>query len=63
MVIADVLGLNPNIAHDLSLQSLRKSCNVPTKKIISVAEFLLKSNYFDFNENFAGKRQDHLFWN
>ena len=51
-----VVGLYPNIPLDLSLQSLKKQLNeagiskVPTKEIILMAEFVLKNNYFEFNE-------------
>ena len=56
LVTADVIGLYPNIPHNLGLQSLRKwlnetgICKVPTEEIISMAEFVLKNNYFEFNE-------------
>ena len=52
LVTADVVGFYPNIPHDLGLQSLRKRLNetgiykVPTEEIISMAEFVLKNNYF-----------------
>ena len=50
LVTAEVIGLYPNIPYDLGLHSLRKRFNetgiskVPT-------EFVLKNNYFEFNEN------------
>ena len=56
LVTADVVGFYPNIPHDLGLQSLRKRlnetgiCKVSTEEIISMAEFVLKNNYFEFNE-------------
>ena len=56
LLTADVVGLYPNIPHDLSLQSLRKKlsetgiCKVHTEEIISMTEFVLKNNYFEFNE-------------
>ena len=56
LVIADVVGHYPNISRDLGLQSLRKMfnqtgiCKVPAEEIISMAEFVLKNNYFEFNE-------------
>ena len=56
LVTADVVGLYPNIPHYLDLQSLRKKlnetgiCKVPTEEIISMAEFVLKNNYFEFKE-------------
>ena len=56
LVTADVVGLYPKNPHDLGLQSLRKRlsereiCKVPTEEIISMAEFVLKNNCFEFNE-------------
>ena len=56
LVTANVVGLYPNITHHLSLQSLRKRlnetgiCKVHTEEIISMAEFVLQNNYFEFNE-------------
>ena len=55
-VTAGVAGLYPNISHHLSMQSLRKRlnetsiCKVATEEIISIAEFVLKNNYFEFNK-------------
>ena len=48
LVTAEVVGLYPNISHNLGLQSLRRRlnetsiCKLPTKEIISMAEFVLK---------------------
>ena len=56
MVTAHVVGLYPNIPRDLGLQSLSKRvnetgiCKVLTEEIISMAEFALKNNFFEFNE-------------
>ena len=56
LVTTDVVGLYPNIPHDFGLQSLRKRlnktgiCKLPTEEIISMAEFVLKNNYLEFNE-------------
>ena len=50
------MGLSPNIPHNLDLQSLRKRlnekgiCKVSIEEIISMAEFVLKNNYFELNE-------------
>ena len=55
LVAADVVGLYPNIPHNLGLQSLRKRlnetgiCKVPTEEIILIAETIFKNNYFEFN--------------
>ena len=56
LITADVVGLCRNIPHDLGLQSSRKRlnetgiCKVPTEEIISMAQFVLKNNYFEFNK-------------
>ena len=56
LVTAGVVGLYPNILHNLGLQSLRKRlnetgiCKLPTEEIISLEEFVLKNNYLEFNE-------------
>ena len=56
LVTADVGGLYPNIPRDLRLQSLRQRLNetgiskVLTEEIISMAEFVLKNSYFEFNK-------------
>ena len=66
LVTADVVGLYHNIPHGLGLQFLRKRlnktcvCKVPTKEIISMAGFLLKNNYFEFNEKFKSKYHEQL---
>ena len=58
LVTADVFGLYLKIPHYLGVQSLRKRlnetgiCKALTKDIISMAEFVLKNNYFEFNEEF-----------
>ena len=65
-VTADVVGLYPNIPHDMGLQYLRKRlnetiiCKVSTEEISTMTEFVLKNNYFEFNEKFASKYQEHL---
>ena len=66
LVIAGVVGLYPNILHNLGLQSLRKRlnetgiCKLPTEEIISLEEFVLKNNYVEFNEKFASIYQEQL---
>ena len=48
LVTAGVLGLYPNILHNLGLQFLRKRlnqtgiCKLPTEEMISMEEFVLK---------------------
>ena len=58
LITADVVGLYPKISHNLGIQALRKRFNetdifkVFTEKIVSMAEFVLKNNFFEFNEKF-----------
>ena len=52
----DVVGLYPNIPHDEGLSALRKRLNerdkkdVSTDTLVELAELVLKSNIFNFNE-------------
>ena len=52
LVTADVVGLYPSIPHKARLKALknalekREQNNIPTKKLISVAKFVLKNNFF-----------------
>ena len=58
LVTADVVGLYPSIPHDGGLEVLRKQYDkfkekmVPTEDIIKMADFLLRSNLFEFECNF-----------
>ena len=53
-VTADVAGLNPSIPHKTGLKTLknalekREQKHIPTEKLINMAEFVLKSNLFEF---------------
>ena len=55
LVTADVVGLYPSIPHKARLKTLKNALekrdqnNIPTKKLISVAKFVLKNNFFQFN--------------
>ena len=55
LVTADVVGLYPNIPHDLGLKALREALakrenkTVATDELVKMAEFVLKNNYFEFN--------------
>ena len=55
LVTADVVGLYPNIPHDLGLKALREALakrenkSVATDELVKMAEFVLKNNYFEFN--------------
>ena len=52
LVTADVVSLYPSIPHKARLKALknalekREQNNIPTKKLISVAKFVLKNNFF-----------------
>ena len=54
---ADVVGLYPNIPHDVGLKALkhaldkREQKKIPTEDLLNMAEFVLKSNFFEFNGN------------
>ena len=54
MVTADVVGLYPNIPHEVSLRALREALDkrdektIPTEELLKMAEFVLKNNYFEF---------------
>ena len=56
LVTADVVGLYPSIPHQAGLEALRealdkrKTHKVPTSKLIKMAEFVLKNNYFQFSD-------------
>ena len=55
LVTADVVGLYPNIPHDVGLAALREALDsreskkIPTEDLVRMAEFVLKNNYFEFN--------------
>ena len=55
LVTADVVGLYPSIPHKAGLQALKNILekidqkHIPTEKLISMAEFVLKNNFFEFN--------------
>ena len=49
------MGLYTSIPHKAGLKALKnalhkgKQKHIPTEKLISMAEFLLKNNFFEFN--------------
>ena len=65
LVKTNVVGVSPNICHDLGLQSLRKRlnettiCKVLIEEIISMAEFVLIIT-LNLMKNFASKDQEQL---
>ena len=56
LVIADVVGLYPSITH-VALKALKQALDkreqkkIPTEDLLNMAEFVLKSNFFEFNGN------------
>ena len=56
MVTADVVGLYSSIPHQAGLEALRTALDkkntykVPTYKLVKMAEFVLKNNYFQFSD-------------
>ena len=56
MVTADLVGLHPSISNQAGLEALREELNkrkthkVPTGKLVKIAEFVLKNNYFQFSD-------------
>ena len=55
LVTVDVVGLYPSIPHEAGLRALREALDkqeikcIPTEDLVKMAEFVLKSNYFEFN--------------
>jgi len=56
LVTADVVGLYPSIPHDSGLEALEKALEsrnqkiIPTEDLIEMASFVLKNNFFEFND-------------
>ena len=57
LVTGDVVDLYPSVPHQAGLEALReavdkrKARKVPTSKLVKMAEFVLKNNYFQFSDN------------
>ena len=57
LVTADVVGLYPNIPHEAGLKSLKEALDrrrekkISTEDLVKMPEFLLKSNYFEFDRS------------
>ena len=55
LVTAVVVGLYPSVPHQAGLEALREALDkrkkhkVPTGKLVKIAEFVLKNNYFQFS--------------
>ena len=55
LVAADVVGLYPSIPHNVRQTALKEALDkqeqkkIPTEDLVQMAEFVLKSNFFEFN--------------
>ena len=55
LVSADVVGLYPTILHKEGILALKSrlveqtSSKIPTNDLVKLAEFVLKNNFFEFN--------------
>ena len=55
LVTADVVGLYPSIPHNVGLRALKEALEkreqkkIPTEDLGQMAEFVLKNNFFEFN--------------
>ena len=64
LVTADVVGLYPSTPYEAGLRALnealenRESKTIPAEKLFKMAKFVLKNNYFDFNEKFNQQVSD-----
>ena len=62
LITADVVSLYPSIPHEAGLKALREVLDkreqhtVPNSKLIRMADFVLKNNYFEFN----GQIKQHI---
>ena len=59
-VTADVLGLYPSIPHEALEKALNNRTNkkVSTEDLVKMAKFVLKNNYFEFNNRFRERQQE-----
>ena len=57
LVAADVMGLYPSIPNNVGLKALKQALDKweqkknPTEDVLNVTEFVLKSNFIEFNGN------------
>ena len=57
LVTADVVGLYPNIPHEVGLKSLKKDLDrrrekkISTEDLVKMGEFVLKDSYFEYGRN------------
>ena len=55
LVTADVVGLYPSISHNVGLRALKEALDkreqkkIPTENLVQIAEFVLKNDFFEFN--------------
>ena len=57
LVTADVIGLYPSIPHEAGLQALEEALEkrnhkqIPTDKLLKMAQFVIKNNFSEFNND------------
>ena len=55
LVTTDVVSLYPSIPHNVGLRALKEALDkreqkkIPTEDLLQMAEFVLKNNFFEFN--------------
>ena len=55
LVTTDVVGLYPSIPNNVGLRALKEALDkreqkkIPTEDVLQMAEFVLKNNFFEFN--------------
>ena len=58
LVTANVVGLYPSTSHEVGLQALEEALEnrhhkqIPTDKLVAMAQFVLQNNFFEFNNDF-----------
>ena len=64
LVAADVMGLYPSIPNNIGLKALKQALDKreqkknPTEDVLNVTEFVLKSNFIEFNVTLNNRFQE-----
>ena len=64
LVAADVMGLYPSIPNNVGLKALKQALDKreqkknPTEDVLNVTEFVLKSNFIEFNVTLNNRFQE-----
>ena len=64
LVAADVMGLYPSIPNKVGLKALKQALDKreqkknPAKDVLNVTEFVLKSNFIEFNVTLNNRFQE-----